>query len=333
MIVSLLLIISTAIVIGVFWSVQVIKYRSQISTRQDLSTSAVYELTSDFPLGHIYSNQLCLTVHDHVPTTTLYVNKIAYVTLKSEECESVSVFKQEVTVTQDDAAFSYNYMFYWLNNTILNFQADAGISSRVSIILLDNKESFDWCTNHILPSDYVMKWNFDFNDVNSSCSLVPSTGRMVCLFYYALTKSGYYYLCVNSTIQYDLRYNLSISTSQYNTSLSRMAVQCTPERECCLDFQDLFSELSHPTCMFVSTTPLAPAYSWLRLSDVEVRVDQRLSVLMYCGVACLPVLLMLGCVLLLCSLTSCKVKNPSSTITRGCVLHCNIYSNNYNNTL
>lgn len=289
----------------------------------------MYNVTADFPHSNIFSNRLCLGVQD-THSMTFRVNKLVYVSLTSEECESVSASAYNQTVSQN-SVLGHSYMFYWLNGTSLSFRAEVNGSSVMSVFLMQNKRSFDLCMNHFTPEDYLKAWVFNI----SNCNVVASTGLMACDFRYDVKVSGYYYVCVNSTIEYNLQYNISMSALVYNTSRSRMAVQCTSSEECCLPFEDVFTELYRPTCMFVITTPLSPSFTGIRLTDIlHVRVDQRLSVIWYCIAAFFPLLLVLVCILLLCKLTSRRAKD-SNVSDRGCVLYCNVYSNStkYNNSL
>ena len=312
--------------IGIFWLVEIIEYRSHISRNKDLSSSAVYELTSDFPRANLYSNQLCLTVRGHALPTIFDINKVAYVTLSSEDCQLVSVVAKDEVVSQD-SAFGHNYMFYWLNGTYILFRATVNITSTLTVYLYDSKLSFDLCSDHISNDDWLEIWTFDFSK-HHSCVLISSLGVMSCEFQFNVTSSGYYYLCMDSTVENGLLYNLTISSIQYDTSQRRTAVQCFPDQECCLSFLSVFEEVSNPTCMFVSTVPLIPTYTGIVLSDVEIRVDQRLSVIWYCVICLVPLLAVLGCGSLLCRITSRKVKNQN-VFSRGCVLYCNIYSSKY----
>lgn len=315
------LLILLTISIAMFWAIEIIKYRSHIIKNQDLSSSAVYNVTSDFPLGNVFSNKLCLNMQETHSEIT--VNKLAYVSLASEDCDTVTVSTYNETVSQD-SIFGHNYMFYWLSGTTVSFFAEVNGSSVMSVFLLESKRSFDLCTNHITPSpdEYLKMWVFNL----SNCYLVTRTGYMECHFHYKATKSAYYYICVNSTIEYDLQFNISISSLAYNTSKSEMAIECTPSEECCLPFNSVFRELYQPTCMFVTTTPLSPTFSGIKLTEISVRVDQRLEVVWYCVAAFLPLLLVLVATTLLCKATSCKAKNPDIN-GRQCVLYCSVYNN------
>lgn len=214
-------------------------------------------------------------------------------------------------------------MFYWLSGTTLSFSAEVNGSSVMSVFLLESKRSFDLCTNHITPDmdDYLKMWVFNL----SNCFLDARTGFMMCKFEYKATKSGYYYICMNTTIEYNLQFNISISTIAYNTSKSKMAMECIPSEECCLPFGSVFREFYHPTCMYITTTPLQPSFSGIKLADISVRVDQRLEVIWYCVAAFIPLLLALVAAILLCRATCCKVRNPDIN-GRGCILYCNIYN-------
>lgn len=253
----LFLFILFAIGIALFWAFKIIQYRSHISKRQDLSSSAVYNVTSDFPLSNIFSNRLCLDTQDtHAKKYT--VNKLAYMSLAGEDCDTVTASTYNETVSQD-SIFGHNYMFYWLSGTTLSFSAEVNGSSVMSVFLLESKRSFDLCTNHITPDmdDYLKMWVFNL----SNCFLDARTGFMMCKFEYKATKSGYYYICMNTTIEYNLQFNISISTIAYNTSKSKMAMECIPSEECCLPFGSVFREFYHPTCMYITTTPLQPSFS------------------------------------------------------------------------
>lgn len=325
-ILSLLLLFTISI--ALFWASEIIKYRSHIIQEQDLSTSAIYNITSDFPLSNIFSNKLCLDTQDtHANKYT--VNKLAYVSLASADCEAVTLSVYNETVSQD-SIFGHNYMFYWLGGTNMSFSAEVNGSSTMSVFLMESKRSFDLCTNHITPDpdEYLKMWVFNLS--NRNCYLDAETGFMMCKFDYKATESGYYYICVNSTIEYDLQFNISMSSVEYNTSNSKMEVECTPSDECCLPFESVFRELYRPTCMFVKTTPLDPSFSGIKLTGISIHVDQRLVVVWYCVAAFFSLLLLLIAAILLCKATSCKVKHPDIN-GRGCILYCNMYNCNAHN--
>lgn len=307
--------------ICVFWSVAIIQYRSHISRQEDLSSSAVYKVSSEFPHANLLSNQLCLTVHNRPPPLPYDITKVADVTLASKDCREVTVTTVERVVSQD-SKLGHNYMFYWLSGTQLAFNAIINVSSVMSVLLYDNKQSYDWCTSHFRNNDYVMDWTLRLGEY---CGLVTQLGLMSCNFEYNITRSGYYYICMDNTIENNLQYNLSISSVVYNITPSSTPLQCTPNVECCLPFHSIFEELRSPNCLFVTTKPLDPAYTGIVLSDVEIRVDQRLDVIWYCVFCLVPLLTLLGCALLLCRMTGRKAKDPN-LFSKGCVLHCKIYS-------
>jgi hypothetical protein len=309
--------------IAMYWAIEVIKYRSHIMESQDLSSSAVYNITSDFPLSNIFSTSLCLNSQDaHVKKYT--VDKLAHISLAVEDCETViaSTYNESVT---EDSVFGHNYMFYWLSGTTVSFDAVVNGSSTMSVFLLESKRSFDLCTNHITPSpdDYLKMWAFNL----SNCFLT-ATGYMECRFQYETERSGYFYICVNSTIEYDLQFNISITSIEYNISKSRTVTDCVPDKECCLPFKNIFKELYHPTCVFVNTTPLSPSFRGIKLTEITVRVDQRLDVFWYCLAALFPLLLVLVVTIIFCKATRRKFKNPDIN-GRGCIMYCNIYSNDH----
>ena len=246
--------------------------------------------------------------------------------LLSEDCDAVTVSTNNESVSQD-SIFGHNYMFYWLSGTAMSFFAKVNGSSTMSVFLLDSMRSFDLCTNHITPGpeDYKKMWAFNF----SNCGLIPETGLMECRFHYEVTKSGYYFICINSTIENDLMFNISISSVAYNTSNSKVAVECMPSEECCVPFDSIFVELYRPTCMFVTTEPLSSAYSGIKLTEISVRVEQRLEVIWYCITALVPVLLIFVGTILLCKTTSRKVKTPDLN-GRGCIINCKVYNNGHN---
>ena len=305
--------------IAIFWSIQLIKYRPDILKKEDLSSSAVYNITSSFPDQiNIYSSQLCLSISDS-HSKKYYVGKVAYVSLASEDCGSVAVSPYNQTVRQN-MLFGHNYMFYWLKGTNVSFRAEVNGSTVMSVFLLNNKDSFNLCLDHIIPDQYLTMWAFNM----SNCYLVTSTGLMICRFNFEVASSGYYYICLSSTVEYHLQYNFSIASFTYNTSKSRTAIECVASKECCLPFRDTFSELSHPTCMFVTTRPVSPAFAGVRLTDISVRVDQRSSAVWYCLFALVPLLLLLILTILLCRWTRRKVQHPEIN-RKGCVIYCYMY--------
>lgn len=314
--------------VTVFWLVEIFKNRSHISVGTDLSASEIYNVTSLFPSSNIYSNHLCLDIKQthSTPSTNLHVNKVVYVSLASIKCSSVFVSTDNTTLIQN-SVLGHSYMFYWLKGTRFSFFAELNGSSVMYVYLLTNRMSFDMCLDHITPQDYLEVWQFTPTSHGEFfCAIVPTTGLMDCRLEYEIPASGYYYICVNSTMLKNLQYNFTISAQVYNVSRSKTVVQCVASDECCVPFGNVFEELVDPTCVFVVSVPLDPIYSGLRLTDVSLHVDQRMSVVWYCVVAILPLLIVLAVVMLFCRLTARKVKNPN-TDARGCVIHCNLYSN------
>ena len=278
-------------------------------------------MTSSFPeWSNVYSSQLCLSISDS-HSKKYYVNKVAYVSLASENCQSVTVSPFNQTVSQN-FLFGHNYMFYWLTGTNVSFQAEVNGTTVMSIFILDNKDSFNLCLDHIIPDQYLSMWVFNI----SNCALVVPTGLMECKFEYEVTSSGYFYICVNSTVLYHLEYNFSIVSHTYNTSKRSRAIECVASEECCLPFSSALREMSQPTCMFVTTRPVSPEFTGIRLTDITVCVDQRSTIVWYClGVLASLILMLLGTIWL-CRVTRRKVRHPEVS-QRGCMVYCSVYSN------
>ena len=321
MIFGLLLLISLVLGFAFFWLIQIVSDRSQVSKQVDLSSSAVVNVTSEFPpLTNLYSNKLCLDLKETF-STHLYVNKVAYVSLASEDCDSVFISPKNETVSQN-SILGHNYMFYWLHGTSFVFIAEFNGTSTMSVFLLNDKRSFDLCMNRITPDKFLKKWVFNI----SNCGIVRDTGLMRCRFEYTVLNSGYYYICVNSTILYKLQFNISISSLVYNTSRSTTALKCIENQECCLPFGNIVKELHRPTCMFVSTSPLTPDTAGIRMSGISLRVEQRFSVFWYSMVIFLVLISAFFLTVLFYWMTRYKVKNPS-VYMRGCILQFNLYGN------
>ena len=179
--------------------------------------------------------------------------------LSSEDCDSVFISPKNETVSQN-SILGHNYMFYWLHGT-----------SFVSVFLLNDRRSFDLWMNCITSEKFLKKWVFNI----SNCGIVRDTGLMRCCFEYTVLNSGYYYICVNSTIFYKLQFNISISSLVYNTSRSTTALQCIENQECCLPFGNIVKELHRPTCIFVSTLLV------LGYQGISLHVEQQFSIFWY----------------------------------------------------
>lgn len=314
----LLVLITATLGTAFFWYIEIFKLRPQTSETVDLTTSAVYNVTSDFPLSNIFSSHLCLSFKKS-SSKKYHVDSVAYVTLASETCNLVTTYTKNETVYQDSALEYEKYMFYWLNGTSFSFHAYVNGSSLVSVYLLNDRNAASLCSNHLKPENIVNEWSFNL----SNCDLTYS-GLMGCSFSHIIDTSDTYYICVNSTIYAGLSYNISISSTTYNTSASSTALRCTWDKDCCLPFGDLITELDSPTCMFVTTSPLNPAYIGMELVDVHVRVDQRLWVIWNCFFLLAVLFLLLFVTLLFCQLTRYKVKHPDFD-PRGCVVQCSVY--------
>lgn len=314
----LLALITMTLSTGVLWYVEIFKFRPQISETVDLTTSAVYNVTSDFPLSNIFSSHLCLSFKKS-SSKKYHMNSVAYVTLVSETCNLVTLSTKNETIYQNSVLEYDSFMFYWLNGTSFSFTAFVNGSSLVSVYLLNNKNAVSLCSNHLTPESIVKEWALDL----SNCVMTYS-GLMHCFFNHVINVSDTYYICVNSTIYTGLSYNISISSTTYNTSASKTALECTWDEDCCLPFGDLIAELHNPTCMFVTTSPLNPAYIGMELIDVHLRVDQRLSVIWFCCILLLFLFLLLLMTFLCCQLTRYKVKHPDFD-PRGCTVQCNVY--------
>ena len=290
-----------------------------MSKSVDLSTSEVYDLTSEFPLSNYYSNHLCLSLNES-HSMRFTDEKIASVYLTSEDCNSVSLTTQNETISQRNSILGHNYMFYWLKGTTFSVVVEVNGTSLVTLFLLKSERSFDLCINRLHPEDYLMAWLFSVQN----CSIITDTGFMRCRFEYTVQNSGYYYICVNSTILNNLRYNFSISSLVYDQSKSESALECTISEKCCISFKNIFRELHSPTCVFVTTSPLGPTFTGIRLSDISLYVDQRYSVIGYCVVAFIPLATALFLTILFYKVINRKFKNPDA-YTKGCTLQCYLF--------
>ena len=304
--------------VGLFWGWQLFHYRSHISKTVDLATSGAYNVMAEFPRSNVYGSNLCISF-EKTPET-FDITKLAYVTLVSKSCREMAT-AQRNEVIQHSSLLQYNsYMFHWLQGTTFWVDITVNGSSLVSIYLLDDRASENFCSNHLKPDNVVMKWMFDF----SSCNLNYAKGYMNCHFNYEINKTSTYYLCINTTIDVDLSYNITISSVVYNTSASKTSLECVQGDSCCLPFDDLLSEIFHPTCMFISTQPLSPAFIGMELVNVNLEVGQRLSVFWYCSIALVVLIFILVSSLCLCRLTQYRVNHPDFN-PRECTIHCSLY--------
>lgn len=335
---TLLIFIMAICSFAIFWSVKIINYRSQVAKEIDLSSSVVYDVTSDFSHGHLYSTQLCLNLTGShsigAHSANYYVDKVAYVSLASEDCDSVLISTKNETISQNSIVGS-NYMFYWLNGSAVKFHVEMDIidnSSVVTLLLLNDKAAFDLCLYDLTPDEHIVAiWTFNLN--TSNCVIVAGKGWILCDFDYSVSVSEWYYVCINRTTRNinSFYYNLTLSSLIYDLSSSTAALQCTKSGECCLPFKDIFSEIYNPTCIYISTTPISPAFTGIRLTDISVYVDQRLTLFWYCIALLGPLLLILMLTLSFCRMTH-RIKERDSCYTgRRCVLQCNLYSSKDNN--
>ena len=311
--------IAITISIGVFWGVEIFKYRSHISETVDLATSGSYDVTSEFPLSNIYGNELCLSFEQS--THTFDISKLSYVSLTSETCSDIAMTVLNESLYNNSPLQYSSYMFHWLRGTSLSIHAIVNGTSLVTIYLLNDRISESYCSMHLEPKNIVKKWMFDF----TNCALIDNGGFLNCHLEASINSSGTYYICINTTTYVNPSYYINISSVVYNTSASKMSLECTQGDDCCLPFDTLVSEALHPTCMYISTQPLSPSFLGMKLVNVKLQVGQRLSVIRYCFILLLGLLLILGATVLFYLLTRYKAEHPNFD-PRGCTVHCSIYA-------
>ena len=314
------LLVAVVFVVGVSlaWIVQLFLLRSHISQTVDLATSGVYNVTSSFPQSNIYGSGLCVSFSqaEHDPVHT---GELAYVSLISKACTDLRTTLRNETLVQNSALQYNSYMFHWHHGTQFSMAARVNGTSMVTIYLLKDRVSEMYCSKHLKPENIVDKWTLDI----PTCYL-NYRGYLDCRINYFINSTSTYYICINTTIYVMLSYNITISSVVYSTSASKTRLECVQGDSCCLPFDGLLSEIFHPTCMFISTQPLSPAFIGMELVNVNLEVGQRLSVFWYCSIALVVLIFILVSSLCLCRLTQYKVNHPDFN-PRECTIHCSLY--------
>ncbi len=195
-----------------------------------------------------------------------------------------------------------SYMFHWHHGTSFSLYISGSLP--VNIFLL----------NDIVAESYCSSLNFT----------KPQTVRLDC----TINNTDTYYLCINTTIYTELTYNMTISSVVYNTSSSKLSLDCTQGDSCCLPFDGFLSEALHPTCMYVSTQPLDPSFIGMELVNVNLHVSQRLGVIFYSLELLLALLLILVISVLYYLVILYRVKHEDFN-PRSCSINCSLYGRDY----
>ena len=312
--------IAVSVAVGLFWTIEIFKQRPNISKTMDLATSGIYNLTSVFPSSNVYGTEICLSF-EHSASQTIQVGHLAYVTLISENCRDVTAITYRNESLFMNSALQYNsYMFHWHKGSFFRLYAKVNGSSTTTIYLLNDRVSDMYCSKHLKPNFIVKQWSLNL----TYCNLNWKAGYFDCFLDYAIETTNTYYLCINSTIYTQLSYNMTISSVFYNTSSSKLSLDCTHKDSCCLPFNNLLSEAVHPTCMYVSTQSLDPSYIGMELVNVNLLVSQRLSVVFYSLILLVALLLILLVTFLYYLTVLYKVKH-SDFNPLGCTIYCSLY--------
>ena len=197
-------------------------------------------------------------------------------------------------------------LFNWLNGT--SFSVTYNTTAHPFLILANQSPNMQ---------DYDELCNDNNRGSGFTCS-PPSDSEIQC----NITEDSSYYLCLNSNSNNEYQYEVIIDEIQYDLQPENRLSEPVLNIGCVNYSSNIFEELHHTTCIFVTTNATDSDDNRSQPHDIMVTAHARSDVIVYFSVMLFALVVLCIALLGFCYGTKYKKDHPDA---KGCECYCSCY--------